>query len=41
MLRAMGCTAYQGFCFSAAVPAEEAARFLALSEEPVRRLALA
>jgi len=41
MLRAMGCSAYQGFCFSAAVPADEAARFLALSEQPVRRLALA
>jgi EAL domain-containing protein (putative c-di-GMP-specific phosphodiesterase class I) len=41
MLRAMGCTAYQGFCFSAAVPAEEAARFLALADAPVRKLALA
>ena len=28
-LRALGCTAYQGFCFSAAVPADEAQRFLA------------
>jgi diguanylate cyclase (GGDEF)-like protein len=28
-LRALGCTAYQGFCFSAAVPADEAERFLA------------
>ncbi len=27
-LRALGCTAYQGFCFSPAVPAEEAQRFL-------------
>jgi len=27
-LRAMGCQAYQGFCFSPAVPAEEAARML-------------
>ncbi len=28
-LRALGCTAYQGFCFSPAVPAPEAERFLA------------
>lgn len=28
-LRALGCTAYQGFCFSPAVPADEACRFLA------------
>jgi diguanylate cyclase (GGDEF)-like protein len=28
-LRALGCTAYQGFCFSPAVPAEQARRFLA------------
>src|SRR5262245_50477286 len=27
-LRAMGCQAYQGFCFSPALPAEEAARML-------------
>jgi len=27
-LRGLGCTAYQGFCFSPAVPAEEAQRFL-------------
>src|SRR5262249_17782043 len=27
-LRAMGCQAYQGFCFSPAVPAEEVARML-------------
>jgi EAL domain-containing protein (putative c-di-GMP-specific phosphodiesterase class I) len=27
-LRAMGCRAYQGFCFSPAVPAEDAERFL-------------
>jgi diguanylate cyclase (GGDEF)-like protein len=30
-LRAMGCQAYQGFCFSPAVPADEAARMLASS----------
>jgi diguanylate cyclase len=28
-LRAMGCAAYQGYCFSPAVPAEDATRFLA------------
>lgn len=41
LLRAMGCTAYQGFSFSPAVPAEAAARFLSERVEPVRRLALA
>jgi EAL domain-containing protein (putative c-di-GMP-specific phosphodiesterase class I) len=35
-LRAMGCRAYQGFCFSPAVPAEEAARLLVSSVAPVR-----
>jgi EAL domain-containing protein (putative c-di-GMP-specific phosphodiesterase class I) len=40
MLRAMGCTAYQGFCFSAAVPADEAVRFLGMAQ-PARRLAVA
>ena len=39
-LRAMGCRAYQGFCFSPAVPAEEAARFL-ISQGPPIRLAFA
>ena len=41
MLRAMGCTAYQGFCFSRAVPADEVERHLSSSAQPVRRLALA
>ena len=41
MLRAMGCTAYQGFCYSAAVPADEAARFLGAPQAVVRRLAVA
>jgi diguanylate cyclase (GGDEF)-like protein len=41
MLRAMGCTAYQGFCFSAAVPADEAARFLGPAQPALRRLAVA
>jgi diguanylate cyclase (GGDEF)-like protein len=41
MLRAMGCTAYQGFCFSRAVPADEVERYLSGgSTQPVRRLAL-
>jgi EAL domain-containing protein (putative c-di-GMP-specific phosphodiesterase class I) len=35
-LRAMGCRAYQGFCFSPAVPAEEAARLLVSHAVPVR-----
>ncbi len=35
-LRAMGCRAYQGFCFSPAVPAEEAARLLVSRDAPVR-----
>jgi diguanylate cyclase (GGDEF)-like protein len=35
-LRAMGCRAYQGFCFSPAVPAEEAARLLVSHAAPVR-----
>jgi EAL domain-containing protein (putative c-di-GMP-specific phosphodiesterase class I) len=39
MLRAMGCTAYQGFCFSRAVPAEEVERYLSPPAQPVRRLA--
>jgi diguanylate cyclase (GGDEF)-like protein len=39
-LRSMGCRAYQGFCFSPAVPAEEAARFL-ISQAPPIRLAFA
>jgi len=39
-LRAMGCRAYQGFCFSPAVPAEEAARFL-IAQAPQIRLAFA
>lgn len=39
-LRAMGCRAYQGFCFSPAVPAEEAVRFL-ISQAPPIRLAFA
>jgi diguanylate cyclase (GGDEF)-like protein len=41
MLRAMGCTAYQGFCFSRAVPADEVERYMSASAQPVRRLALA
>jgi diguanylate cyclase (GGDEF)-like protein len=32
-LRALGCTAYQGFCYSPAVPAEQARRFLASPAE--------
>jgi len=39
-LRTMGCHAYQGFCFSPAVPAEEAVRFL-ISQAPPIRLAFA
>lgn len=35
-LRAMGCRAYQGFCFSPAVPAEEAAKLLASHAAPAR-----
>jgi len=35
-LRAMGCRAYQGFCFSPAVPAEEAARLLVSRAAPAR-----
>jgi diguanylate cyclase (GGDEF)-like protein len=35
-LRAMGCRAYQGFCFSPAVPAEEAARLLVSRSAPAR-----
>jgi len=35
-LRAMGCRAYQGFCFSPALPAEEAARLLAARAAPAR-----
>jgi len=35
-LRTMGCRAYQGFCFSPAVPAEEAARFLIAQGPPIR-----
>jgi EAL domain-containing protein (putative c-di-GMP-specific phosphodiesterase class I) len=38
MLRAMGCTAYQGFCFSAAVPADEAVRFLSPAQTSVRMI---
>jgi hypothetical protein len=34
----MGCTAYQGFCFSAAVPADEAERFLSPAQTPVRMI---
>jgi diguanylate cyclase (GGDEF)-like protein len=41
MLRAMGCTAYQGFCFSAAVPAQEAVQFLGIAQPALRRLAVA
>ncbi|HEU5282693.1 MAG TPA: EAL domain-containing protein [Burkholderiales bacterium] len=41
MLRAMGCTAYQGFSFSRAVPADEVEYYLSGSAQPVRRLALA
>jgi diguanylate cyclase (GGDEF)-like protein len=41
ILRAMGCNAYQGFCFSAAVPANEATRFLTRTQAAVRRLAVA
>jgi diguanylate cyclase (GGDEF)-like protein len=41
MLRAMGCTAYQGFSFSAAVPADEAVRFLRAAQPALRRLAVA
>jgi diguanylate cyclase (GGDEF)-like protein len=41
MLRAMGCTAYQGFCFSAAVPADQAGRFLSPAHAVVRQLAVA
>ena len=40
-LRAMGCHAYQGFCFSPAVPAEEAERFLLSRVTPIRRSAVA
>ena len=40
-LRAMGCRAYQGFCFSPAVSAEEAARFLTAEPSSVRRIAIA
>ena len=40
MLRAMGCTAYQGFCFSRAVPADEVERHLSHTPQPVRRLQL-
>jgi EAL domain-containing protein (putative c-di-GMP-specific phosphodiesterase class I) len=39
-LRAMGCRAYQGFCFSPAVPPEDAVRFL-ISQAPPIRLAFA
>jgi diguanylate cyclase (GGDEF)-like protein len=35
-LRAMGCRAYQGFCFSPAVPADEAARLLESTVTPIR-----
>jgi diguanylate cyclase (GGDEF)-like protein len=35
-LRAVGCRAYQGFCFSPAVPAEEAARLLGSQAAPAR-----
>jgi diguanylate cyclase (GGDEF)-like protein len=35
-LRTMGCRAYQGFCFSPAVPSEEAARFLIAQAPPIR-----
>jgi len=35
-LRGIGCRAYQGFCFSPAVPADEAARLLASHAAPVR-----
>jgi diguanylate cyclase (GGDEF)-like protein len=35
-LRAMGCRAYQGFCFSPAVPADEAARLLVSRAAPAR-----
>jgi diguanylate cyclase (GGDEF)-like protein len=40
-LRSMGCRAYQGFCFSPAVPAEAAARFLESRIVPLRRSAVA
>ena len=40
-LRAMGCRAYQGFCFSPAVSPEEAERFLTAEPSPVRRVAVA
>jgi EAL domain-containing protein (putative c-di-GMP-specific phosphodiesterase class I) len=40
-LRALGCTAYQGFCFSAAVPADEAQRFLPTPHRTKRDLAVA
>jgi len=35
-LRTMGCRAYQGFCFSPGVPAEEAVRFLIAQAPPIR-----
>jgi EAL domain-containing protein (putative c-di-GMP-specific phosphodiesterase class I) len=41
MLRAMGCTACQGFSFSRAVPADEVEYYLSRSAQPVRRLPLA
>jgi EAL domain-containing protein (putative c-di-GMP-specific phosphodiesterase class I) len=40
-LRAMGCRAYQGFCFSPAVPASDAERFLAPSNVVELRRVLA
>ena len=40
-LRAMGCRSYQGFCFSPAVPAEAAGRFLESRVVPIRRSAVA
>ena len=40
-LRAMGCRAYQGFCFSPAVPAEDAERFLVPSNVIELRRAIA
>jgi diguanylate cyclase (GGDEF)-like protein len=40
-LRALGCTAYQGFCFSAAVPADEAQRFLSSPDRVKLDLAVA
>ena len=40
-LRALGCIAYQGFCFSAAVPVDEVQRFLSTPHRTKRDLAVA